>query len=163
MFLTEEKNLKSIFAEGKLFSQFLCASIRHQEIQDVQVSVQTQQLKMEVDSSSRPDLTGALREIRAQYETIALKNMQESEEWYKSKVGREKDTRAIHKYISIFLCVYFIFCFFQFVDLTESAKRNNDALRQAKQEANESRRQIQSLNCEIDALKNTVSWSTRWH
>lgn len=45
----------------------------------------------------------------------------------------------------------------QFADLTESAKRNNDSLRQAKQEANESRRQIQSLNCEIDALKNTVS------
>lgn len=53
------------------------------------MSVQTQQLKMEVDSS-RPDLTGALKEIRAQYETIALKNMQESEDWYKSKVGRPK-------------------------------------------------------------------------
>lgn len=45
----------------------------------------------------------------------------------------------------------------QFADLTESAKRNNDSLRQAKQEANESRRQIQSLNCDIEALKNTVS------
>ncbi|MED6267893.1 hypothetical protein CHARACLAT_016724 [Characodon lateralis] len=98
-----------------------------QEIQDVQVSVQTQQLKMEVDSTSRPDLTAALRDIRAQYETIAMKNMQESEDWYKSK----------------------------FADLTESAKRNTDALRQAKQEANESRRQIQALNCETDALKNT--------
>jgi len=43
---------------------------------------------MEVDSGSRPDLTGALRDIRAQYENIAQKNMQESEEWYKSKVGR---------------------------------------------------------------------------
>lgn len=43
--------------------------------------------------------------------------------------------------------------------MTESAKRNTDALRQAKQEANESRRQIQSLNCEIDALKNTVRQS----
>lgn len=53
------------------------------------MSVQTQQLKMEVDSSSRPDLTGALRDIRAQYETIALKNMQESEDWYKSKVGKQ--------------------------------------------------------------------------
>ena len=52
----------------------------------MQVSVQSQQMKMEVDSSSRPDLTGALRDIRAQYENIATKNMQESEEWYKSKV-----------------------------------------------------------------------------
>lgn len=57
----------------------------------MQVSVQTQQLKMEVDSTSRPDLTGALRDIRAQYESIALKNMQESEDWYKSKVGQQRD------------------------------------------------------------------------
>lgn len=44
----------------------------------------------------------------------------------------------------------------QFADLTDSAKRNNDGMRQAKQEANESRRQIQALNCEVDALKSTV-------
>ncbi|MGH0156594.1 UNVERIFIED_CONTAM: hypothetical protein FKN15_033762 [Acipenser sinensis] len=95
-----------------------------EEIQEVQVSVQTQQLQVEVDSR-KPDLTGALRDIRAQYENIAAKNMQESEEWYKSK----------------------------FADLTDSANRNGEALRQAKQEANESRRQIQSLTCEVDALK----------
>lgn len=53
------------------------------------VSVQNQQLKMEVmETSSRgPDLTAALRDIRAQYETIASKNMHESEDWYKSKVS----------------------------------------------------------------------------
>ncbi|KAG7264765.1 hypothetical protein CRUP_007091 [Coryphaenoides rupestris] len=84
-------------------------------------------LKKLHDETARPDLTTALRDIRAQYENIASKNMQESEEWYKSK----------------------------FTDLTQSAKKNNDAIRQAKQEANESRRQIQSLNCEVDALKNT--------
>ncbi|TNM89037.1 peripherin [Takifugu flavidus] len=117
-----ERKIESLMDEIEFLKK-----IHDEEIQDVQVTVQTQQLKMEVDGGSRPDLTGALRDIRAQYETIALKNMQESEEWYKSK----------------------------FADLTESAKRNNDSLRQAKQEANESRRQIQSLNCEIDALKNT--------
>ncbi|CAN9512283.1 unnamed protein product [Ophioblennius macclurei] len=117
-----ERKIESLMDEIEFLKK-----LHDEEIQDVQVSVQTQQLKMEVDSSARPDLTGALRDIRAQYETIALKNMQESEDWYKSK----------------------------FADLTESAKRNTDALRQAKQEANESRRQIQSLNCEIDALKNT--------
>uniref|UniRef100_A0A673BCR5 IF rod domain-containing protein n=1 Tax=Sphaeramia orbicularis TaxID=375764 RepID=A0A673BCR5_9TELE len=117
-----ERKIESLMDEIEFLKK-----LHDEEIQDVQVSVQTQQLKMEVESSTRPDLTGALRDIRAQYETIALKNMQESEDWYKSK----------------------------FADLTESAKRNNDAMRQAKQEANESRRQIQSLNCEIDALKNT--------
>ncbi|XP_061583467.1 peripherin [Cololabis saira] len=117
-----ERKIESLMDEIEFLKK-----LHDEEIQDVQVSVQTQQLKMEVDSTVRPDLTGALKDIRAQYETIALKNMQESEEWYKSK----------------------------FADLTESAKRNTDALRQAKQEANESRRQIQSLNCEVDAMKNT--------
>lgn len=77
----EKKHLELVF---DCLSIFYC----FQEIQDVQVTVQTQQLKMEVDGGSRPDLTGALRDIRAQYETIALKNMQESEEWYKSKVDQ---------------------------------------------------------------------------
>ncbi|KAM8756299.1 peripherin [Acanthopagrus schlegelii] len=117
-----ERKIESLMDEIEFLKK-----LHDEEIQEVQVSVQTQQLKMEVDSTVRPDLTGALRDIRAQYETIALKNMQESEDWYKSK----------------------------FADLTESAKRSTDSLRQAKQEANESRRQIQSLNCEIDALKNT--------
>ncbi len=52
------------------------------------MSVQSQQMKMEVmETSSRPDLTAALRDIRTQYESIATKNMQESEEWHKSKVS----------------------------------------------------------------------------
>lgn len=46
---------------------------------------------------------------------------------------------------------------FQFADLTEAAARNNDALRVAKQEANDYRRQVQALTCEVDALKGTVS------
>lgn len=47
-------------------------------------------MKMEVEATVRPDLTAALRDIRAQYESIATKNMQESEEWYKSKVMGKK-------------------------------------------------------------------------
>ncbi|XP_068449493.1 peripherin [Clinocottus analis] len=117
-----ERKIESLMDEIEFLKK-----LHDEEIQDVQVSVQTQQLKMEVESTARPDLTGALRDIRAQYETIALKNIQETEGWHKSKLN----------------------------DLTESAKRNTDALRQAKQEANESRRQIQSLNCEVDAMKNT--------
>lgn len=55
------------------------------------------------------------------------------------------------------------FCFSsrQFADLSEAANRNNDALRQAKQESNEYRRQVQSLTCEVDALKGTVSITRR--
>ncbi|KAJ8412123.1 hypothetical protein AAFF_G00143900 [Aldrovandia affinis] len=116
-----ERKIESLMDEIEFLKK-----LHDEEIQDVHVSVQTQQMKMEVESP-RPDLTTALRDIRAQYENIAAKNMQESEEWYKSK----------------------------FADLTDSAKRNNEALRQAKTESNEYRRQIQSLTCEIDAMKST--------
>lgn len=51
----------------------------------------------------------------------------------------------------------FLLAPWQFADLSEAANRNNDALRQAKQESNEYRRQVQSLTCEVDALKGTVS------
>lgn len=35
---------------------------------------------------AKPDLTAALRDVRLQYENLATKNIQESEDWYKSKV-----------------------------------------------------------------------------
>ncbi|KAL0978262.1 hypothetical protein UPYG_G00168140 [Umbra pygmaea] len=117
-----ERKIESLMDEIEFLKK-----LHDEEIQDVQVSVQTQQLKMEVEQTARPDLSSALRDIRAQYETIASKNMMESEDWYKSK----------------------------FTDLTDTAKRNADALRQAKQEQNDHRRQVQSLSCEVDALKST--------
>ncbi|XP_064408579.1 peripherin [Latimeria chalumnae] len=117
-----ERKIESLMDEIEFLKK-----IHDEELHDVQVNVQsTQQLQVEVQSA-KPDLTAALRDIRAQYENIAAKNMQESEEWYKSK----------------------------FADLTDAANRNNEALRQAKQEMNESRRQIQTLTCEVDALKGT--------
>lgn len=45
----------------------------------------------------------------------------------------------------------------QFADLTDAANRNTEALRQAKQEANEYRRQMQVLNCDLESLRGTVS------
>lgn len=47
-------------------------------------SQQVQQV--EVEATVKPELTAALRDIRMQYENIAAKNLQEAEEWYKSKV-----------------------------------------------------------------------------
>ncbi|XP_067287333.1 peripherin [Pseudorasbora parva] len=118
-----ERKIESLMDEIEFLKK-----MHDEEIQDVHVSVQNQQLKMEViESSSRPDLTAALRDIRAQYETIATKNMHESEEWYKSK----------------------------FADLTDSAKRNAEVVRQTKQETNDLRRQIQAQTYDIDSLRST--------
>ncbi|XP_044526715.1 desmin isoform X6 [Gracilinanus agilis] len=100
------------------------AELYEEELRELRRQEQQVQVEMDV---SKPDLTAALRDIRAQYETIAAKNISEAEEWYKSKVS----------------------------DLTQAANKNNDALRQAKQEMMEYRHQIQSYTCEIDALKGT--------
>uniref|UniRef100_A0A8C4WLD6 Desmin n=1 Tax=Gopherus evgoodei TaxID=1825980 RepID=A0A8C4WLD6_9SAUR len=100
--------------------------VHEEEIRDLQAQLQEQHVQVEMDVS-KPDLTAALRDIRAQYESIAAQNISEAEEWYKSKVS----------------------------DLTQAANKNNDALRQAKQEMMEYRHQIQSYTCEIDALKGT--------
>ncbi|XP_035249433.1 desmin a isoform X2 [Anguilla anguilla] len=100
--------------------------IHEEEIRELQAQMQETQVQVQMDMS-KPDLTAALRDIRAQYEGIAAKNISEAEEWYKSKVS----------------------------DLNQAVTKNNDALRQAKQETMEFRHQIQSYTCEIDSLKGT--------
>ncbi|KAL3988663.1 AP endonuclease 1 [Sarotherodon galilaeus] len=101
--------------------------LHDEEMLELQNQIHQQQ-HVQVDMDiAKPDLTAALRDVRLQYENLASKNIQESEEWYKSK----------------------------FADLTEAAARNNEALRVAKQESNDYRRQVQALTCEVDALKGT--------
>ncbi|KAI7809001.1 desmin a [Triplophysa rosa] len=100
--------------------------IHEEEIRELQSQMQESQVQIQMDMS-KPDLTAALRDIRTQYEAIAAKNIGEAEEWYKSKVS----------------------------DLNQAVNKNNDALRQAKQETMEFRHQIQSYTCEIDSLKGT--------
>lgn len=62
-------------------------SLPVQEVQELQEQLARQQVHVEMDMA-KPDLTAALREIRMQYEAAASSNMQEAEEWYRSKVGR---------------------------------------------------------------------------
>ncbi|KAI5107299.1 desmin a isoform X2 [Silurus meridionalis] len=100
--------------------------IHEEEIRELQSQMQDTQVQVQMDMST-PDLSSALRDIRTQYEGIAAKNISEAEEWYKSKVS----------------------------DLNQAVNKNNDALRQAKQETMEFRHQIQSYTCEIDSLKGT--------
>ena len=45
----------------------------------------------------------------------------------------------------------------QFADLADQQQRNGDSIRLAKTEANEYRRQVQALTCEVDSLRGTVS------
>ncbi|KAG9333448.1 hypothetical protein JZ751_011609 [Albula glossodonta] len=100
--------------------------IHEEELRDLQEQLLSQQVHVDLDVS-KPDLTAALRDIRVQYEAMASTNMQDTEEWYRSK----------------------------FSDLTDAANRNAEALRQAKQETNDYRRQIQVLTCDLEALRGT--------
>nr|XP_020447694.1 desmin-like [Monopterus albus] len=100
--------------------------IHEEEIHELQAQMQETQVQIQMDTS-KPDLTAALRDIRAQYEGIAAKNIAEAEEWYKSKVS----------------------------DLNQAVSKNNEALKQARQETMEFRHQIQAYTCEIDSLKGT--------
>ncbi|MEQ2183454.1 hypothetical protein GOODEAATRI_032697, partial [Goodea atripinnis] len=100
--------------------------IHEEELRELQDQIVAQQVHVDLDVS-KPDLTAALRDIRVQYENMATSNMHETEEWYRSK----------------------------FADLTDAANRNAEALRQAKQDANEYRRQVQALTCDLDALRGT--------
>ena len=58
--------------------------------------MQETQVQIQMDMS-KPDLTAALRDIRAQYEGIAAKNIAEAEEWYKSKVSRRQTSSRFHR------------------------------------------------------------------
>ncbi|NXQ18513.1 GFAP protein, partial [Peucedramus taeniatus] len=98
--------------------------VHEEELRELREQLAQQRVHIEVDAS-KPDLTAALRHIRSQYEAMAASNVQETEAWYKSK----------------------------FADLTDAAARHAEALRVAKQEANEYRRQLQALTCDLEALR----------
>ncbi|XP_047564686.1 glial fibrillary acidic protein isoform X1 [Lutra lutra] len=100
--------------------------IHEEEVQELQEQLARQQVHVELDVA-KPDLTAALREIRTQYEAMASSNMHEAEEWYRSK----------------------------FADLNDAAARNAELLRQAKHEANDYRRQLQALTCDLESLRGT--------
>ncbi|NXY57397.1 PERI protein, partial [Callaeas wilsoni] len=68
--------------------------LHEEELRDLEVSAPSPAGLAEVEVC-KPELTAALREIRTQYESIAVKNLQEAEEWYKSKVpGAGRDFGA---------------------------------------------------------------------
>ncbi|XP_061567172.1 glial fibrillary acidic protein [Cololabis saira] len=126
----DEASLNRVQQERKIESlqdeiNFL-KKIHEEELHESQEHILAQQVHVDMDVS-KPDLTAALRDIRVQYENMATSNMHETEEWYRSK----------------------------FADLTDAANRNAEALRQAKQEANDYRRQIQVVTCDLEALRGT--------
>lgn len=100
--------------------------VHDEEVAELTSVIQASQVSVEVEVA-KPDLTSALKEIRVQYESLASKNLQSAEEWYRSK----------------------------FADLNEQASRSNEAIRASREEVNEFRRQLQSRTIEIESLRGT--------
>lgn len=76
-------------------------------------------------ASGRPDLAAALRELRAQYEDLAARNLQAAEDWYRARCAR----------------------------LHERAARSQEAVRASRREAGECRRQLQARLAEMESLR----------
>ncbi|NXV85654.1 AINX protein, partial [Calonectris borealis] len=73
----------------------------------------------------RRDLAAALRELRAQYEALAARNLQAAEDWYRARCAR----------------------------LHERAARSQEAVRASRREAGECRRQLQARLAEMESLR----------
>uniref|UniRef100_A0A3P8U067 Internexin neuronal intermediate filament protein, alpha b n=1 Tax=Amphiprion percula TaxID=161767 RepID=A0A3P8U067_AMPPE len=116
-----EKKVESLLDEINFLRK-----VHEEEVAELTDMIQAAQVSVEMEVS-KPDLTSALKEIRGQYESMASKNLQSAEEWYKTK----------------------------FADLSEQASRSNEAIRASREEMNEFRRQLQSKTIEIESLRGT--------
>ncbi|XP_067828683.1 neurofilament medium polypeptide-like [Heptranchias perlo] len=96
-----------------------------EEVSDLFSQIQASQVSVEMKEFMKPDLTAALREIRAQMEGYTNVNMQQKEEWFTSRVAK----------------------------LNDAAEINKEALQSTRQEINEYNRQLQSKNIELETVR----------
>ncbi|KAJ1140737.1 hypothetical protein NDU88_007075 [Pleurodeles waltl] len=116
-----EKRVESLLDEISFLRR-----AHEEEVAELLVALQAAQVSVEMEVA-KPDLTSALKDIRCQYESLAAKNLQSAEEWYKSK----------------------------YVNLSEQASRSSEAIRASREELNEYRRQLQARTIEIESLRGT--------
>ncbi|XP_042192895.1 neurofilament medium polypeptide [Callorhinchus milii] len=98
-----------------------------EEVGDLFAQVQASQVGFELKEFAKPDLTAALREIRAKLEGYTSSNLQQTEEWFRSRVAK----------------------------LSQAAEVNNEALQTTRQEITEYRRQLQSKSIELETVRGT--------
>ncbi|XP_073541435.1 alpha-internexin [Phyllobates terribilis] len=116
-----EKKVESLLDEISFMRK-----VHEEEVTELMAMLQASQVSVEMEVS-KPDLTSALKDIRSQYESLAAKNLQSADEWYKSK----------------------------FANLSEQASRSSEVIRASREEINDYRRQLQSRTIEIESLRGT--------
>ncbi|XP_030598790.1 neurofilament, medium polypeptide a isoform X4 [Archocentrus centrarchus] len=98
-----------------------------EEVSDLIAQIQASQVTMERKDLQKADITEALREIRSELEGHSNQNLQQVENW--------------------FMCRY--------VKLTEAAEQNKDAIKSARDEIADYRRQLQSKTVELESVRGT--------
>ncbi|XP_062988660.1 alpha-internexin [Elgaria multicarinata webbii] len=99
--------------------------VHAEELAELSASLQAPSLAAAEPDATKADLTAALKELRAQYEVLAAKNLQAAEEWYRAK----------------------------FANLSEQAARSTEAIRASREEVGEYRRQLQARTLEVESLR----------
>lgn len=105
---------------------FICNN-HEEEVSDLITQIQASQVTVERKDLQKTDITEALREIRYELEGHSNQNLQQVENW--------------------FMC--------RFSKLTEAADQNKDAIKSARDEITDYRRQLQSKTVELESIRGT--------
>ncbi|XP_039974287.1 glial fibrillary acidic protein [Xiphias gladius] len=98
--------------------------VHQQEIDELMKQIYTSHATVH-SAFTMPDLATALKQIQTQYDNIAAQNLQEMDSWYKNK----------------------------FEDLTKKTSRHVDKVRSVREEIIGAKKDIQSKELDLDALK----------
>lgn len=98
-----------------------------EEVADLLGQIQASHVSVERKDYLKTDLSSALKEIRSQLECHSDQNMLQAEEWFKCRYAK----------------------------LTEAAEQNKEAIRSAKEEISEYRRQLQAKSIELESVRGT--------
>ncbi|KAF1377372.1 hypothetical protein PFLUV_G00200050 [Perca fluviatilis] len=98
-----------------------------EEVSELIAQIQESQVTMKRQDLQKTDITEALREIRCELEGHSNQNLQQVENW--------------------FMCRY--------AKLTEAAEQNKDAIKSARDEISDYRRQLQSKTVELESVRGT--------
>ncbi|KAK5620194.1 hypothetical protein CRENBAI_000691 [Crenichthys baileyi] len=100
-----------------------------EELEQVRSRIARDEVNVEVDSASGPELGTILSELRSQYEGIVKKNKEQAEQWYRKKLETVQN----------------------------EVKESNEALRGAQGELTERQRFLQTLEVELDSLHKQIA------
>uniref|UniRef100_A0A3Q1G1N7 Vimentin-related 1 n=1 Tax=Acanthochromis polyacanthus TaxID=80966 RepID=A0A3Q1G1N7_9TELE len=86
-----EKRIEQLVAEIEFLKK-----LHDEEVADLMKQIEDSKITAELDGD-RPDLAAYLRNMRAEIESVAARNVQEAEKWYKSKFDTLKEHAGKHE------------------------------------------------------------------